>query len=95
MPDINTTYDSLLETELTKRLGRAPSPEEITNADNDSDLVNEILWQLVCQLSTLHTVNANNIAAIADVVEPLTNTVNDFANTNLAVPAISNTEITL
>lgn len=71
MPDINTTYDNLLVAELTRRLKRAPSPSEVINGDNDSDLVNEILWQLIGQLSALHVQNASNIDSLAAAVTPI------------------------
>lgn len=41
-------FDDTLKDQLTKRLGREPLENELINADNDSDLVNEVLWRLVC-----------------------------------------------
>lgn len=49
--NISQAFDQLLRTELAKRLGREPLPNEVVNADNDSDLVNEILWELVFNLN--------------------------------------------
>lgn len=54
---IDKIYNDTLKAELTKRLGRKPLANEMVNADNDSDLVNEVLWQLVCNLQ-------NRIAAL-------------------------------
>lgn len=48
---IDQKYDNILVTQLTKRLGRVPTHSEVTNGDNDSDLVNECLWELIVQLS--------------------------------------------
>lgn len=53
---IDTKYDGILRTELQKRLNRVPLASEIINADNDSDLVNEALWQLVTDLDARLTV---------------------------------------
>lgn len=49
--DIEKIYDDTLLSELTKRLGRVPLPNEITNADRDNDLVNEVFWKLICNLA--------------------------------------------
>mgnify|MGYP001605191668 CR=1 FL=1 len=43
-------YDIILEKELEKKLNRKPSSSEIINADTDSNLVNECLWQLIKEL---------------------------------------------
>lgn len=59
MIDISTQFDNILKTELTKRLKRDPLQTELVNADNDSDLVNETLWQLVENL-------ANRVQALED-----------------------------
>lgn len=48
--NISEKFDSVLKIELEKKLKRPASVGEITNADNDSDLVNETLWQLVVEL---------------------------------------------
>ena len=48
---IDQQYDDILKTQLARRLNRAPTRSEIVNGDNDSDLVNETLWELICQLS--------------------------------------------
>ena len=53
---IDTKYDGIHRTELQKRLNRVPLASEIINADNDSDLVNEALWQLVTDLDARLTV---------------------------------------
>lgn len=49
--DISKTYDTIIASELEKRLNRKPSKGELINADTDADLVNETLWQLVVQLN--------------------------------------------
>ena len=43
-------YDTILKETLEKRLKRSASSDEIINADNDADLVNETLWQLINQM---------------------------------------------
>ncbi len=48
--EANDKYDVVFLEQLKLRLKRDPKPNEIINADNDSDLVNETLWQLVCDL---------------------------------------------
>lgn len=48
----NDKYDLIFLNQLTLRLKREPSPSERINADNDSDLVNETLWELICDLYT-------------------------------------------
>lgn len=45
--DVDTKYDELNLVELEKRLKRKPTKAEVINSDNDSDLVNEVMWQLV------------------------------------------------
>ncbi len=50
-PDINQQFDSKLKTELEKRLKRQAKPNELINADNDGDLVNEVFWQLIVDLA--------------------------------------------
>lgn len=87
MPDINTLYDTLLKKELVRRMGREPFANELINADNDSDLVNEILWQLIVQLSTLHSVNATNISAIEAAVTPISTEVKKLSPKS-AIPLI-------
>lgn len=47
---IDTKYDELNVNELQKRLKRIPTPSEVTNSNNDSDLVTEIMWQLIKEL---------------------------------------------
>ena len=49
--DVNTQYDALNIIELEKRLQRKPTTSEIINSDKDNDLVNEVMWQLIKQLS--------------------------------------------
>lgn len=46
----NTDFDTIIQTELKKRLNRAPKSNEAANADTDSDLVNETLWQMIAGL---------------------------------------------
>jgi len=46
----DTKFDTIIEIELKKRLKREPSSDELRNADTDSDLVNEVLWQMVNDL---------------------------------------------
>lgn len=48
---INDDYDAKLVATLQKRLNREPKDNEKINADFDSDLVNEILWQLIVKLN--------------------------------------------
>lgn len=48
--DIDKDYDDRLLNNLTKRLNRAPLAHEIINGDNDSDLVNQTLWELILSL---------------------------------------------
>ena len=47
---IEKTYDNKLKTNLEKRLNRLASNDELINADKDSDLVNEVLWELIVDL---------------------------------------------
>lgn len=54
--DIDKQYDAILKTELENRLKRPAKPDEVINADKDSDLVNETLWQLVKDLATRVTI---------------------------------------
>lgn len=49
--EMNADFDSMLVAELTKRLKRSPSSTEVINAENDSDLVNEVMWKLVLSLA--------------------------------------------
>ena len=49
--DIDKEFDTIIQVELKKRLKRDPLPSEIINADNDSDLVNETMWQLLLKLN--------------------------------------------
>jgi len=44
---IDTNYDDKLEVILEKRLKRKATISELTNADNDSDIVNETMWQIM------------------------------------------------
>lgn len=48
--EIEKTYDLKLKTNLEKRLNRSAFPNEIINADKDSDLVNETLWQIIVEM---------------------------------------------
>ena len=48
--NINEKYDGILKEELEKRLKRNAHENEIINADNDADLVNETLWQIIVEL---------------------------------------------
>ena len=47
---LNQNYDIKLKTNLEKRLNRLASNDELINADKDSDLVNEVLWELIVDL---------------------------------------------
>lgn len=47
---LDQDYDAILKTQLELRLKRPALSSELTNADNDSDLVTETLWQLVVSL---------------------------------------------
>ncbi len=49
--DVDTKYDALNVDELQKRLNRPPTAGEIINSDKDNDLVNEVMWQLIKELS--------------------------------------------
>lgn len=51
LSDVNHDYDVISHSVLTARLKRSPTKDEVTNSDNDSDLVNETLWQLICKLT--------------------------------------------
>lgn len=48
--DITKDYDDRLKNNLTLRLRRAALSHEEINADNDSDLVNQTLWELILTL---------------------------------------------
>lgn len=48
--DLDTKFDNIIKEELEKRLKRPALPHELINSDTDSDLVNEVLWQLVKDL---------------------------------------------
>lgn len=90
MPNIDTLYDQLLLAELTTRLNRVPSTAEIANADTDNDLTNEILWQLVCQLSSLHLSNVSDIQKIEKKIGPVATLQADTANDGVVpTPAVS------
>ena len=61
MDNIDKKFDQILATELEKRLNRKPKVNELINADFDSDLVNECLWQLVKELTDRVDKLENNI----------------------------------
>ena len=48
--DINKDYNEKLKKELEKHLNRPAKEHEITNADSDSNLSLEALWQIIVQL---------------------------------------------
>ena len=48
--DIQKDYDKKLKKTLEAKLNRPAKSNEIINADNDADLVNETLWQIIVQL---------------------------------------------
>lgn len=48
--DINKDYDDRLKNNLALRLNRDAMPHEVINADFDSDLVNQTLWELILSL---------------------------------------------
>jgi hypothetical protein len=48
---INAEYDVLNKAQLEKRLKREPTAAELINSDNDSDLVTEIMWELMLSLA--------------------------------------------
>ena len=50
MKTLDQQFDDIALTELRKRMNREPKPNEIINGDKDSDLVNEVMWQLVKDL---------------------------------------------
>lgn len=47
---IDQKFDEIQTTELTRRLKRQPSIAELSNMDNDADLVNETFWQLIKEM---------------------------------------------
>jgi hypothetical protein len=49
-PQAHKKFDQTIAAELAKRLNRKPSKDELANADTDSDLVNEVLWQMINDL---------------------------------------------
>ena len=51
MDTLDKNYDDKLKINLEARLKRPALPHEIINADNDSDLVTETLWQLLVELT--------------------------------------------
>lgn len=53
-------YNTILRSELEKRLKRPATDSEFINADFDSDLVNECLWQLLNQLNDKVTLLQKN-----------------------------------
>lgn len=50
METIDEKFDNKMKVELVKLLKRPLKEGELINADMDSNLVNEILWQLVKEL---------------------------------------------
>lgn len=48
---IDTDYDAKLKANLEAKLRRPAKAHELVNADNDSDIVSETLWQIICELS--------------------------------------------
>ena len=48
--DITKEYNKILEKTLEEKLNRKPTADEVINADNDANLVNECLWQLMLEL---------------------------------------------
>ena len=52
MKTANDRYNEIFDAELERRLKRPATVAERTNADNDSDLVNEVLWQMIDELYT-------------------------------------------
>lgn len=62
MENLDRKYDELNVLELTRRLKRPPSTSEVINSDNDSDLVSEVMWQLLKDLDNrLTTLEKNSI----------------------------------
>lgn len=59
--DLDTQYDQINLDVLTKRLNRPPSHAELVNSDNDSDLVNEVMWRLLKQMNDRITTLENNV----------------------------------
>lgn len=48
---IDEKYDEKNATELGRILKREPTPAEIANSDNDTNLVTEVMWQLMKDMS--------------------------------------------
>lgn len=46
--DLDKDYDTRKSATLTSRMNRDPKPSELVNAEYDSDLTTEILWQMFC-----------------------------------------------
>ena len=52
MENIDDKYDELNKIELERRLKRPATSAELINSDNDSDLVNEVMWRLLKDLDS-------------------------------------------
>lgn len=63
--DIDAQYDEISKTELEKRLKRPATRAEVANADTDSDLVNEVFWQLIKEING----ELKRISAIVDKLQ--------------------------
>ena len=48
---VDTLYDEKNREELARRLKREPTLNELKNSENDSDLVTEVMWQVIKDLS--------------------------------------------
>lgn len=57
-------FDDTIKLELEKRLKREPLDHELKNADTDSDLVNEVLWQMVNDLYNMLESQKTEIATL-------------------------------
>ena len=49
--DVDSRYDELNVAELETRLKRKPTQTEVINSDKDTELVSEVMWKLIKQLS--------------------------------------------
>jgi len=58
--DINTDYDKKLKGATEKYLNRPAKQNELVNADNDSNLVTETLWQIIVEMEARITLLEKN-----------------------------------
>ena len=58
---MDTQYDQINKEVLESRLNRPASHSELVNSDNDSDLVSEVMWRLLKDLSDRVTTLENSV----------------------------------